>query len=263
MEINSQHKTVLITGASSGIGLAFAKIFAREEYSLILVSRDAVKLDAVAKELQKETKGKIFIMAKDLSLPSSPQEIFDEVQNFGLSINVLVNNAGWGDYGVFTQSDKAKQLNMIDLNVHALTELTHIFLPNLQAQKKAYILNVASIAAFTPGPFMAVYFASKAYVVSFGEALAEELRGTTVSVTTLCPGPTMSNFFSRMMESSNEAVQDKTNMTADEVAMIGYKGMLNERVVVTPGLKNKILSTLPRFVPRPLVRKIVRWMLTK
>lgn len=263
MEITSQGKRVLITGASSGIGLSLAKIFARVGYSLILVSRDKTKLHEVMKELQKETKEKIFVIAKDLSLPDSAQKIFDEVEKLGISINVLVNNAGWGDYGPFAESNRAKQLNMIDLNIRALTELTHVFLPNLQAQKKAYILNVASIAAFTPGPFMSVYFASKAYVLSFGEALAEELRGTNVSVTTLCPGPTATNFLKRTMEESTETFQNEPGMTADEVARVGYQGLMNGRTLVTPGLKNKILTILPRFVPRPIVRRIVRWLVTQ
>ena len=262
MEKNTANKTVLITGASSGIGLSLAKIFTREGYSLILVSRDENKLQTVKHELEQHTDQKIYILAKDLSLPSAAREVFDEVQKLGIPIKVLVNNAGWGDYGAFAQSNLDKQLNMIDLNVRALTELTHLFLPMLQTQAHGYVLNISSILGFVPGPFMSVYAATKAYVLSLGEALREELRGTTVSLTTLAPGQTKTNFFRRTLEGSTEAI-DIIGMSPDEVASIGYQAMIQKKSVVVAGAKNKLFTFFPRFLPRQLVAKIAGWMITK
>jgi short-subunit dehydrogenase len=262
MEKYTANKTVLITGASSGIGLSFAKIFAREGYSLILVSRDENKLQTVKQELEKNCQQKISVIAKDLSLPTSAQEVFDEVQKLGVTITALVNNAGWGDYGSFEESNLTKQLNMIDLNIQALTELTYLFLPMIRAQKVGYILNVSSILGFVPGPFMSVYAATKAYVLSFSEAIREELRGTTVSVTTLAPGQTKTNFFRRTLEGSSETI-DIIGMNADDVASIGYNAMIQKKSIVVAGAKNKLFTFFPRFLPRETVAKIARWMITK
>ncbi len=262
MEKYTANKTVLITGASSGIGLSFAKIFAREGYSLILVSRDENKLQTVKQELEKNCQQKISVIAKDLSLPTAPQEIFDEVQKLSVTITALVNNAGWGDYGSFEESNLTKQLNMIDLNIRALTELTHLFLPMIRAQKVGYILNVSSILGFVPGPFMSVYAATKAYVLSFSEAIREELRGSSVSVTALCPGQTATNFFKRTLEESKEPFES-IGMNSDEVAHIGYTAMINRKTVVGAGVKNKIFTFLPRLLPRQLVTRITRWIITK
>lgn len=262
MDEQSQTKIALITGASSGIGLSLAKIFARENYSLILVSRDENKLQKVKHELEKVSQQKIYIIAKDLSLPTGPREVFDDVQKLDIPINVLVNNAGWGDYGAFAQSHLDKQLNMIDLNVRALTELTHLFLPMLQSQAQGYILNISSILGFVPGPFMSVYSATKAYVLSLGEALREELRGTHASVTTLAPGQTKTNFFRRTLEGSTEPI-DIIGMNADDVARIGYQAMIQKKSVVVAGAKNKLFTFFPRFLPRETVAKIARSMITK
>lgn len=262
MTEQSQTKIVLLTGASSGIGLSLAHIFAREGYSLILVSRDQTKLQTVKQELEKDSQQKIYSIAKDLSLPTSAQEVFDEVQKLGVTITALVNNAGWGDYGSFDESDRNKQLNMIDLNVRTLTELTHLFLPMIRAQKVGYILNVSSILGFVPGPFMSVYAATKAYVLSFSEAIREELRGSSVSVTALCPGQTATNFFKRTLEESKEAFET-IGMNSDEVAHIGYTAMVNRKAVVVAGVKNKIFTFLPRLLPRQLVTRITRWIITK
>lgn len=256
------NKTVLITGASSGIGLSFAKIFAREGYSLILVSRDKTKLETVKQELEKKYQQKISIIAKDLSLPTAAKEIFDEIQKLGTQVNTLINNAGWGDYGAFTESNLEKQLNMIDLNIRTLTELTHLFLPIIHKQKVGYILNISSILGFVPGPFMSVYAATKAYVLSFSEALNEELRGSNVSVTTLCPGQTATNFFNRTMEGSAESFEN-IGMNSDEVAEIGYRAMLQKKSVIVPGAKNKIFTFLPRLLPRQLITRITRSIITK
>ncbi len=259
---NNPNKTVLITGASSGIGLSLAKIFAREGYTLILVSRDETKLEAAKQELEKVSQQKIYCIAKDLSLPTATQEIFEEVEKMNLTITTLVNNAGWGDYGAFAESDKNKQLNMIDLNVRALTELTHLFLPIIRTQERGYILNVSSILGFVPGPYMSVYAATKAYVLSFSEAIREELRGTTVSVTTLCPGQTATNFFKRTLEESKEPFES-IGMNSDEVAQIGYTAMMKRKTVVVAGVKNKIFTFLPRILPRQIVARISKYIITK
>jgi short-subunit dehydrogenase len=262
METQKERKIALITGASSGIGLSLAKIFSREGYSLVLVSRDKKKLQEVKTEIENETMQKVHVIAKDLSLPSSVQEVFDEIQQLGINITALVNNAGWGDYGTFAESDRTKQLNMIDLNVRSLTELTYLFLPMLHSQKAGYILNISSVLGFVPGPFMSVYAASKAYVLSFSEALTEELRESNISVTVLCPGKTSTNFLKRTMDGSNEPFEN-TGMTADQVAQIGYTALMQGQSVIVPGFKNKIFTSLPRFLPRPLVRRIVRYMITR
>lgn len=248
--------TALITGASGGIGLAFARIFAREGYNLVLVARSEGKLNDIAGELQKSFGTKTTVIAKDLSLPSAPGEIFAELQKQGIQVDALVNNAGFATYGQFVDIDLAKELEEMQLNMVTLTHLTKLFLKPMIERKQGKILNVASTASFQPGPLMAVYYATKAYVLSFSEAIARELEGTGVSVTALCPGPTESGFQERADMSDSKLVQSGL-MSAAEVVEQGYRGLTQGKTIIIPGATNKIGALLPRFIPRGWVTRVV------
>jgi len=250
-------KTALITGASSGIGYELAKLFATDKYDLILVSRDQENLQRVQAELQEKHQVKIKILAVDLTLNNAPRETFAFCEKENITLDVLVNDAGFGLVGLFRDLDEQKQLNMIDLNVRALTQLTKLFLA--QATQGAKILNVASLAAFQPGPLMAVYYATKAYVLSFSEALAEELKDREISVTALCPGPVATNFWrvahpNRGEEKIGQIIDE---WPANRVALVGYEGMKRGKRIVIPGAMNKIMAFLNRLLPRSLVTRVV------
>lgn len=240
---------VLITGASSGIGKELAKLFAKDGRDLVLVARNESELRKIAKELSDGFGISAFILPKDLSIPSAPDEILDELERMKLNVDVLVNNAGFGSYGVFIKTDLKTSLDMIQVNITALTHLTWLLAPKMVERGKGKILNVASLAAFPPGPYMNVYYSTKAYVLSFSVALNEELRGTGVSVTTLCPGPTETNFQKRIGLTSAETFSIKS-MSAQKVALIGYKGFKKNKLIVLPGFVNKMTAFLLRFIPK-------------
>lgn len=185
------------------------------------------------------------------------------MQAEGITINILVNNAGFATYGLFAETELESELKMMQLNMLTLTHLTKLFLPEMLACKTGKILNVASTAAFQPGPLMAVYYATKAYVLSFSQALANELEGTSVTVTALCPGPTESRFQARANMDNSKLVKDKQMMDASKVAVIGYRGLINNQTVIIPGWQNKLLALIAKFLPRNLVVKIVRNMQEK
>ena len=253
----TQRRTALITGASSGIGFELAKLFARDAHQLVLVARGKEALLYVAGQLREQFDVPVTVIAKDLSRALSPEELLAELRQRGLQVEVLVNNAGFGAYGPFAESDPVVQLEMVQLNLTSLTHLTRLLLPEMVGRRAGKILNVASTAAFQPGPLMAVYYASKAYVLSFSEALANELRGSGVTVTALCPGPTPTGFQKRSgMKSSGHL--SSFAMDVESVARIGYQGMLRGKTVVIPGLRNRLLAQLVQFVPRDLVTSIVR-----
>jgi uncharacterized protein len=256
----NRQKTALITGASGGIGYEFAKLFAHDKYNLVLVARSQQKLAQVADELKSKFGISVKVIAKDLSNFSASEEIFTELQNEGIKISALVNNAGFATYGHFTETELTAELNMMQVNVVCLTHLTKLFLKDMVKQREGKILNVASTAAFQPGPLMAVYYATKAYVLSFSEAIANELEGTGVSVTALCPGPTESGFQQRAAMEESKLVSGQKIMDAETVAKIGYRGLMENRPVVIPGVKNKLLTETVRFTPRKMVTKIVRNM---
>ena len=253
----SLSQTVLITGASGGIGLELAKMFAHEGYRLVLVARNGAKLEEIKKELTRDYSASVEVVVKDLSVASAPRQIFDELQEKSIAIDVLVNNAGIGFFGFFAETDLACQEELLRINVFSLTEMTHLFLKPMIERKEGKILNVASTAAFQPGPLMAVYYASKAYVLSFSEALANELSGSGVDVTVLCPGPTKTSFQQRANMIDSKLFK-KHAMSAEEVAKIGYRGLLKKKLIVIPGLQNKLLAASVRFAPRPLVTRMVR-----
>jgi short-subunit dehydrogenase len=249
-------RTALITGASGGIGLDLARLFAADGYRLVLVARNEQKLGAVAAELRARHGIDALVLPIDLSDTAAPEEIARLLEDRNIPVDVLVNNAGFGSHGPFVQAELAEQLNMIQVNVAALTHLTHLFLPGMIERKWGRVLNVASTASFEPGPWMAVYFATKAYVLSFSEAIATELAGTGVAVTALCPGPTATGFYDRAGIVQTPIIHANT-MDSAMVARMGYRAMNQGRAVVIPGLKNKLLTTAVRFTPRAMVRMIM------
>ncbi|MGB3291923.1 MAG: SDR family oxidoreductase [Phormidesmis sp.] len=254
-------QTALITGASSGIGLELAKVFARNRYNLILVARSEEKLQALQSELAGQYGIQAVVLSHDLTDREAPTRLFDQVQQQNLTVDVLVNNAGYGDYAEFVSSDWQKLEGMILLNVLAATHMTRLFLPAMVAQGSGKVLNVSSTAAFQPGPMMAVYFATKAYLLSFSEAIAAETDGTGVGVTVLCPGPTQSNFIGKAnmdkMALANNLTEEAIP-TAAEVAEFGYAALQKGEVVAVHGLSNKLLTFSTRLVPRGLLRKGVK-----
>lgn len=256
------NKTVLITGASSGIGYEFAKLYASKGFDLVLVARNQTKL-AELYSICKTAKNNVEIIAKDLSQINSANEIFDYCNTKHIRVDYLINNAGFGDFGFFVQSNWDKQQEMLSLNIVTLTKLTHLFLPQMVENKFGKILNVASTAAFQPGPLMSVYYATKAYVLSFTEAISNELEGTGVSVCALCPGPTESGFLDAAALQDSKLFKGKKLATSKEVAQYGYKSLENNKVVAIHGLMNTIMATAIRFTPRGLVRKMVRFIQSK
>jgi len=256
------NKTVLITGASSGIGYELAKIYASKGFDLVLVARNQNKLAELQLACQ-TTKNKVEIIVKDLSHINSADEIFDYCNSKNIHIDYLINNAGFGDFGFFVESNWDKQQEMLNLNIITLTKFTHLFLPKMVENKFGKILNVASTAAFQPGPLMSVYYATKAYVLSFTEAIFNELEGTGVAVCALCPGPTESGFLDAAALQESKLFKGKKLATSIEVAQFGYDSLENNKVVAIHGLMNKIMATAIRFAPRGLVRKMVRFIQSK
>jgi short-subunit dehydrogenase len=246
----------LVTGASGGIGLELARVFAGHGYNLVLTARRAAKLNEAAKELR-ELGITVDVVPADLARAEAPGEIFRALQERGIKINVLVNNAGFATYGLFAETELQDELDLITVNISALTQLTKLFLPSLIEQRDGYVMNVASTAAFQPGPFMAVYYASKAYVLSFSEALANELEGTGVGVTALCPGLTESGFQERAKMHSSRLAKGPL-MDARTVAEAGYAAMVKGETIVIPGRPARMFARLVRFLPRATAANLVR-----
>jgi short-subunit dehydrogenase len=245
--------TALITGASGGIGLELARIFAEQGYALVLVARTRERLEEIAVELKPTP---VQVLAKDLALVGAAEGIHREVPK----VDVLVNNAGYGVYGPFVKTPLDDELGMLQLNMTALVVLTKLYLPAMVAAKNGKILNVASTAAFQPGPLMALYYATKAFVLSFSEAIGNELEGTGVTVTALCPGPTATGFQARTKLEKSRLIKRMKVMDARTVAEAGYCGLMAGKPVVIPGLMNKLLAQSVRFSPRWMVTKIARKM---
>lgn len=248
----------LITGASSGIGLELARILARNGHPLVLSARNASELERIGAELQSRHGVAVHVVVADLTQPDAPQVIYDAVERLGVSIGMLVNNAGLGTHGPFVDIDASVDMHMLTVNIMALTHLTKLFLPAMVARRSGRVLNVASTAAFQPGPFMACYYASKSYVLSLSEALADELSGTGVTVTTLCPGPTATGFASRAQLEDSRLFSSRPTMGAAEVAEIGYRAAMLGKPVVVAGALNAWMAFSVRFAPRWLLLRIVR-----
>jgi short-subunit dehydrogenase len=250
-------QTALVTGASMGIGVDLAECFAKDGYNLILTARSEAALKDVAAKLADKYKIAATPIALDLGAIGAGHKLANEIQSRGLSVDVLVNNAGYGTAGAFDGSDETNQLGMIDLNIRALVELTHIYWPGMLAKKRGGVLNVASTAAFQPGPLMAIYYASKAFVLSFSEALWKEAEKTGVHVSCLCPGPTTSQFRERAGTGKTRLSRAGTPMSSASVARMGYRAFQkNQRVMIT-GARNKVLARLTPFLPRTTLLGIV------
>lgn len=254
MTTETRTKTALITGASVGIGYELAKLFARDGYNLILVARDKARLEKVAAKLEASSTCCAAVMAKDLTAANAPDEIFEMLQESSIQLDALVNNAGFGANGPFRGADTQQVLDMIQVNVTALVHLTRLVLPDMVERGTGHILNVASTAAYQPGPFMAVYYATKAFVLSFSEAVASELKGTGVSVTTLCPGPTRTEFHQRAKMQHSRLASSFFIMDAGTVARIGYDAMRARKRTVIAGWKNHVLAFVTsRLAPKSLL----------
>ena len=252
-------KTVLITGASSGIGYEFAKIYAKKGYNLVITARRKNNLERIKQELESfDTSICVDIIVLDLSKQNSAKELYEVVKQRGILIDTLINNAGFGVYCNFIETDIEKEIDMIELNIKSLVVLTKLFLKDMVSRNNGTIINVASTAAFQPGPLMSVYYASKSFVLSFTEAIRNEVRDTNVNISVLCPGPTDTEFEkSASLEESSLFTKLKV-MKPEKVAIIGYKGINRNKSVIIPGILNNILITFNKIIPRALVINIVR-----
>ena len=248
-------QTVLLTGASVGIGYELGKLFAADGYNLVLVARNAGKLEAVAGDLRTRGANQVHVSPADLSDPSAVDRLVADLAVRNQTIDVLVNNAGFGANGHLWEIDEKQLADMLQVNVVALTRLTRLLLPGMVARGRGRVMNLASTAAFQPGPLMAVYYASKAYVLSFSMALSDECRGTGVTVTAVCPGPTETEFHKRAGIADTPLFRANT-MSAGAVAKAGYRALMRSKPVVVTGLKNKLLSEATRLVPRMLTARI-------
>ena len=253
-----QRKTALITGASVGIGRELAKLFAQDHFNLVLVARNASRLGEVAGELEKQFGISAKSFPLDLASSAAPQFLFDQLQREHIAVDVLVNNAGYGKLGAFADVPCEESAGQIALNITALTHLTKLFLAPMLERKFGRILNVASTAGFQPGPMMAVYYATKAYVISFSEALANELRGTGVTVTCLCPGLTDTQFQTRAGTEKTNLFKRTRPMDAATVARDGYRALMKGKPLVISGLRNRLLMESLRISPRRLVTAVSR-----
>lgn len=246
-----------------GLGLALARVLARNGFHLVLVARSAKLLDTVARELSQQYSIKVETIIQDLTLPEGPDLVFQQVQRWELDIDILVNNAGFGEYGPVWKIPGEREAAMIDLNIKALTRLTRLFLPEMLRRKSGNILQIASTAAFQPGPRMAVYFATKAFVLHYTEALAEELQGTGVSVTVYCPGPTQTGFETAAHLEESRLFHWLPVAEATAVAERAYRSFMRKETVVIDGWWNRTLVFSERFFPRWFVRKVVAVILGK
>lgn len=251
--------TVLITGASRGIGYELSKLFARDGYRLILVARDQEKVEEVAAELESTYACEAAPMPKDLTVARAADEVFEKLSQHGIEIDILVNNAGVASRGPFYETDTQWLLDLLQLNITSLTHLTRLFLPGMVARGRGRILNVASTAAFLPGPYMATYYASKGFVLSFSEALWWELRGTGVTVTTVCPGPTDTDFHKASgMKLSPLAEHGGVLLKPAIVAQAGYRATMKGKRIVVPGIQYKTVAFLcSRLLPKSIALRIV------
>jgi uncharacterized protein len=252
---------VLITGASGGIGYELAKLFARDHHDLVLASRSGDKLAQIAAELQSPGIT-VRTIALDLAAPPAPKVLFDQLQREGITIDILINNAGFGIFGEFARMPENEILGQISLNITALTELTRLFLPSMIKRGSGRIMNVASTAGFQPGPLMAVYYATKAYVISFSEAIANELQDSGITVTCFCPGATHTGFAQRAGIEKSRLFKS-VGASAEKVALDGYRAVMEGRSLVISGTHNWLVANATRFAPRKMVTAVSRWIVEK
>ena len=255
--------TALITGASSGIGYELAKLFAKDHHNLVLVARNGPRLEQVGNELQRQFGITVRPVALDLTAPTAAQSLFEELRRDEVDVSILINNAGYGRFGQFADVPLEESLGQIQLNITALTCLTRLFLGPMLKRGSGKIMNVASTAGFQPGPLMAVYYATKAYVISFSEALANELAGKGITVTCLCPGATETAFAGRAGNDQSRLFKKLRPMEAKTVARAGYQGLLKGKTMVIPGLRNWLVAESVRFSPRKMATAVSRWVSEK
>jgi len=249
-------KTALVTGASAGLGAQYARLFARDGHALVLVARRKDRLDDLAVELREQYNVTVYVLPADLAAPEAPARLYAELAQRSIEVDFLVNNAGFGANGAFATLDLMPQLEMIQVNVVALTQLTRLLLPAMLTRGSGRILNIGSTAGFQPGPYMAVYYATKAFVNSFSEALAQEVRDSGVTVTLSCPGPTATEF-SQVAGNEKTKLFQSVVMDAETVAREGYAAMLGGKVMAVHGLKNKAMLQALRISPRFAARRFV------
>ena len=251
-------KTALITGGSTGIGLELAKQFAAHGHSVVLAARNTDKLEAAAGKIEGKYGVSVKTISIDLGDSDSPQRLYDIISGDNVGIDYLVNNAGFGLGGEFADTDIERELDMIQVNVASVVHLTKLFLPPMLKRKQGRIMNVASTASFYPGPTSSIYYATKAFVLSFSEAIHEELRKTGVTVTALCPGPTHTNFAQRAGTRKSRLFRQGLVASSEDVARFGYAAMMKGQRVAVPGIGNKLLIQAERLTPRIIVTKAVR-----
>ena len=251
-------KTALVTGASNGIGYELARLCAEDGGRLILVARSGDRLEQVAGELERKfgTESRVFV--KDLTDEGAALELVNDLDADGVKVDVLINNAGVGDYGSFAESDTERQLNMVRLNIMSLLYLTRLLLPGMIERRWGRVLNLASTAAFVPGPLMATYYASKAFVLNFSLALSNELSGTGVTATVLCPGPTDTGFQKASNVEGTRLFRSSMTMQPRPVAKDGYRAMMKGKAIIVSGARNKAIAFLTRFAPRVLLSRVAR-----
>lgn len=256
------NNAALITGASSGIGRELAILHAKAGGDVVIVARRQDELERLKQELETLYSIQVLVVVQDLASAHAAQEIFQMVDSQGIQIEYLVNNAGFGGYGLFYERDLVKDEAMIQVNILVLTQLTRLFLPKMVERRAGRILNIASVAAYLPGPFQAVYYASKAYVLSFSQAIAEELRGTGVTVTAFCPGPVETGF--AKVANAEHAPAFREMAQATQVAQVGYRAMMQGELVAFHQLRHKyLLEWMLPFIPRSWVLRISRRMMEK
>jgi uncharacterized protein len=256
--MTDKRSTALVTGASSGIGKELARVFAQHGHDLVLVARNEPSLKELGEELLRDCGARFHIIVADLADPGAPERLAASVREKGIDVDILVNNAGFGLLGPFAETDIRRELDMIQVNVAAPTHLTKLFLPAMLARRSGRILNVASTAAFVPGPLMAVYYATKAYLLSFSQALANEVAGTGVTVTVLCPGPTHTAFSKVAKNDSNRLFRGGGVMDSSSVARIGYKALMKGKATAVAGFKNRWMARSSALVPRSVSAQVAR-----
>jgi len=250
--------TALVTGASRGIGYELARLFAGTGYDVVLTARTESDLEAAADHFSERFGAETWVIPADLSDPEGPRELYDECEGRGIDVDVLVNNAGFGTHGPFVENDVETELDQIQVNVSAPTHLTHLFLSDMVTRGEGKVLNVASSAAFGPGPTMAVYYATKSYLLSFSEAVAEEVSQRGITVTALCPGPVDTSFQERAgNHGSNLYRIDRDPRT---VAREGYRGLMRGDTIVVPGIAMKATYLVSKHAPRTVTRKVAGWL---
>lgn len=254
-------KTVLITGASSGLGMEMAKLFAKDSYDLVLVARRKIQLLELSSELTKNHPISVTIITKDLSQITSPDEIFEELKEKSIHIDILVNNAGTQIYGEFQKTDLQKELQLMQVNMISLTHLTKLAIAEMLKQGSGKILNIGSTGSFAPSPLNAIYCATKSYVLNFSEGISKDLEGTGISVTTLCPGATQTEFAEKA-NLLNTRLFNSSVMSAEKVAQIGYSALFKEKRLEVAGILNKLLVFSIRFTPRWLVLELSKILMS-